>query len=168
MSNPIHKLSSVQLTVDQLEVEFQDDRTGAIPIDELDLPFSPRTIDEDHFDQKDGLEVKLINNDDEEVLPWDFIRAKIDSEYRDRQKEQQNKELKALGQRLKNFRKAEGLNQDELAKRAGIGRVTLSRLERGKQEPRFQTLMDLASAMDISFQKLITEEGSDSDQTALA
>lgn len=168
MSDSIHKLSSVQLTDNQLEVEFQDDCAGTILVEELGLPFSPRTIDEDHFAQKDGLEVKLINDDDEEVLPWDYLRAKIDSEYRNRQKQQQNKELKALGQRLKNFRKAEGLNQEDLAKRAGIGRVTLSRLERGKQEPRFQTLMDLASAMDISFQKLITEEESDFDQTAIA
>jgi DNA-binding XRE family transcriptional regulator len=145
-----------------------DDRTGTIPVDELDLSFSPQSINMDHFNQKDGLEVKLISEDDKEVLPWDFLRTKIDSEYRERQKQQQNHELKALGQRLKNFRKAEGLNQEELATRAGIGRVTLSRLERGKQEPRFQTLMNLASAMDISFQKLITEEGSDFDQTALA
>lgn len=168
MSDPIHKLSAVQLTDNKLEVEFQDDCAGTISEEELDLPFSPQTIDEDHFDQKDGLEVKLINDDEAEVLPWDFLRAKIDSEYRGRQREKQKKELKALGKRLKNFRKAEGLNQEELAQRAGIGRVTLSRLERGKQEPRFQTLMNLASAMDISFQKLITEEESDFDQTALA
>jgi DNA-binding XRE family transcriptional regulator len=168
MSGPIHKLKSVQLTDGQLEIRFQDDCAGTIPVEELDLPFSPRTLDEDYFDQKDGLEVKLVNGDDQEVFPWDFLRAKIDAEYRNRQKQQQNNELKALGQRLKNFRKAEGLNQEELATRAGIGRVTLSRLERGKQEPRFQTLMDLASAMDISFQKLITEEESDFDQTAIA
>ena len=168
MSAPIHKLKSVQLTDGQLEIEFQDGCAGTISVAELDLTFSPQRIDEDHFNQKDGLEVKLVNDDDEVVLPWDYIRAKIDSEYRDRQREQQNNELKALGQRLKNFRKAEDLNQEELATRAGIGRVTLSRLERGKQEPRFQTLMDLASAMDISFQKLITEEESDFDQTALS
>ena len=59
------------------------------------------------------------------------------------------------------------MKQEDLANRAGIGRTTLSRLENGKQFPRFQTLMSLASALDISFQKLMLEEDS-MDEAALA
>ena len=39
------------------------------------------------------------------------------------------------------------MTQQELASKAGIGRVTLMRIENGEQLPRFETLTALADAL---------------------
>jgi len=45
------------------------------------------------------------------------------------------------------MRKAAGITQGGLASAAGIGRVTLVRLERGEQSPRYETLVAIAGAL---------------------
>ncbi len=42
----------------------------------------------------------------------------------------------ALGEKLKQYRKLLGINQEDFAKQLGIDPTTLSKLERGKKEPK--------------------------------
>jgi transcriptional regulator with XRE-family HTH domain len=62
---------------------------------------------------------------------------------------------KALGARLRALRKATGTTQEALAVTAGIGRVTLVRIENGGQSPKLATLTALARALGCPVQELV-------------
>jgi transcriptional regulator with XRE-family HTH domain len=49
------------------------------------------------------------------------------------------------------------LTQEALARAANIGRVTLVRLEKGEQTPRFKTLDAIAKALGIRVPELLVE-----------
>ncbi|HTU18906.1 MAG TPA: helix-turn-helix transcriptional regulator [Gemmataceae bacterium] len=51
--------------------------------------------------------------------------------------------------RLRELRLAAGLSQKDLAERAGIDKDSLSRLERDKWQPTWETVLALASALDV-------------------
>ena len=53
-----------------------------------------------------------------------------------------------LGTRVRAFREAAGLTQESLARAAGIGRVTLVRLENGKHTPKIGTLTAIAQVLE--------------------
>ena len=55
--------------------------------------------------------------------------------------------LVALGQRIKELRKARGLSQESLAERASISAKYLSDLERGKRNPTFSTAEKIAEGL---------------------
>jgi transcriptional regulator with XRE-family HTH domain len=65
----------------------------------------------------------------------------------------------ALGfaERLKARRRAAGLAQEELARRAGIHRTETSLLERGLREPRLGTVVKLADTLGITIGELLGE-----------
>ncbi len=63
-------------------------------------------------------------------------------------------------ERLKELRKLRALSQQELAESAGIGRATLSRIERGETGAHGRTLRRLAEALRVDVAELVkTEEG---------
>ncbi len=63
--------------------------------------------------------------------------------------------MKTLGTRIRELREARNLTQEALADAAGIGRVTLVRIENGEQSPRFETLVALAQALGRPIQELL-------------
>ena len=60
-----------------------------------------------------------------------------------------------LGERIRYFREASGLSQDELANRAGIAMQYLSRLERGKTNPTVGILNQIALALAVPLPVLV-------------
>ena len=62
-------------------------------------------------------------------------------------------------ERLKELRKLRALSQQELAETAGIGRATLSRIERGETGAHGRTLRRLAKALAVSVEELVKVEG---------
>ena len=59
---------------------------------------------------------------------------------------------------LKAIRQEMHLTQEELAEKAGVGRVTISRLETGElKETTAGTLAKLARALNVSLDKLVEE-----------
>lgn len=65
-----------------------------------------------------------------------------------------------VGKRVQAIRKAKGLGQGELARKAGIKQSTLSDLERGdSKNPRGDSLVKIANALHVSQEWLITGEG---------
>ena len=62
-----------------------------------------------------------------------------------------------VGLRIRQFRESAGLTQEGLAHAADIGRVTLVRLEKGEQTPRFKTLNAIAKALGIRVPELLVE-----------
>jgi transcriptional regulator with XRE-family HTH domain len=57
--------------------------------------------------------------------------------------------------RLKRLREAKGLTQDKLAKRIGVSRAYLSRLEMGRHDPPLSTLRRLAKALKSTVADLV-------------
>ena len=69
-------------------------------------------------------------------------------------------ELKnVLGARLRASRVAKGMSQEDLAEQVGKSVQTISALERGKYLPACDTLLDLASALDVPLHTLLVQGG---------
>ena len=64
---------------------------------------------------------------------------------------------KNISNNLKALRLSRGLTQPQLAKSAHISPVQLSRIERGKSEPRIDTIYSIASALGVGLDELLME-----------
>lgn len=58
------------------------------------------------------------------------------------------------------FRQERGFSLGELARRSGLSKQTLSKLEQGEGNPTVDTLAAVGSALDVSVPRLLTEWGS--------
>jgi transcriptional regulator with XRE-family HTH domain len=64
--------------------------------------------------------------------------------------------LGALGRAIETKRKTAGLSQEELGERMSIYSTQISALERGRENPGYQRLVDLAEALNTSVADLAT------------
>ena len=60
-----------------------------------------------------------------------------------------------VGERIKRFRKDKKMTQEELAKKVGIGRVSLTRIETNRQEAKGFLLMRIADALETTTDALL-------------
>ena len=63
-----------------------------------------------------------------------------------------------IGEKIIRKRKALGLTQSELAKRAGIAQSTLSNIEKGEQRPQFDTTLAICRCWASAFGAATYEE----------
>jgi HTH-type transcriptional regulator/antitoxin HipB len=56
---------------------------------------------------------------------------------------------KQTGAIIRRARRAAGLTQTDLAKRIGLRQATISRLEKGEDETKFSTVLDVLSALGL-------------------
>ena len=76
-----------------------------------------------------------------------------------------------IGARIAQARTRRGWNQSELARRLGKPRQHLSQIEQGKQQPRAELLIELATILGVSTDYLLgltLDERRPADQAALA
>ncbi|WP_162012537.1 XRE family transcriptional regulator [Streptococcus sp. S784/96/1] len=59
-----------------------------------------------------------------------------------------------IGNKIKEYRKIQGLTQKELAEKVGMGDTTIANYEKGFRTPKKNTLFKLANAFDISIDDL--------------
>jgi transcriptional regulator with XRE-family HTH domain len=62
-----------------------------------------------------------------------------------------------VGERLRALRIRRALTQEELAKRAGLSKQAVNRLEVDRAEPRMSSLRKLAKALDVDPSELVGE-----------
>jgi transcriptional regulator with XRE-family HTH domain len=63
-----------------------------------------------------------------------------------------------LADNIKRYRATMGLSQDQLARKAGITYSTLTKLESGvNQNPKVKTLQQLAKALEVTLDELMTD-----------
>ena len=139
-----------------IELSFADGCKGVIPF--ADVP---------EIEDRSGLSELELPNPYEIVLntvrgerleiPWDFARHYCDKSYRPTIEAIASRNRKTLGERIRQFRESAGLTQEVLANAAGIGRVTLVRLENGDQTPRYKTMNAIAEALGKRVQDLLVE-----------
>ena len=72
-----------------------------------------------------------------------------------------------LGKAIKLCRTQRGLNQSELANIAGVSVSYLSLLERGKRDPAFSTVEEIANALDIPVSILVFLAANDEEMSGL-
>jgi transcriptional regulator with XRE-family HTH domain len=63
--------------------------------------------------------------------------------------------------RLKELRQLRAMSQEELSTESGVGRATISRLERGETGAQGRTLRRLAAALGVGVEELVRVGGSD-------
>ncbi len=62
-------------------------------------------------------------------------------------------------ERLKTLRRLRAMSQEELAEESGVGRATISRIERGETGAHGRTLRRLAAALGVGVEELVGAEG---------
>lgn len=67
-----------------------------------------------------------------------------------------------IGQRIRKFRKAHGLSQEELAEKIGISTTHMSHIETGNTKLSLPVLVDLAMVLGVQTDDLLSDEARDS------
>ena len=71
---------------------------------------------------------------------------------------------KRLGRRIRELRKQKRLSQTELAEKAGVALMTVSRLERGEHDPHVRTLSRIARSLGVPLLALMRSAGYSEDE----
>ncbi|MCH8987228.1 MAG: helix-turn-helix transcriptional regulator [Chloroflexi bacterium] len=154
VKNAERMMTSVELLQEGIEIAFADGLRGLVPFEEI------REAEADDKLAKVELpnpyELVLHTKSGKTVeLPWDFVRHYCDSSYRPRVEAVALLGRQTIGARIRQLRESTGLTQQALAQAAGIGRVTLVRIENGEQSPRYETLESLARALGLPIRELV-------------
>jgi len=102
-------------------------------------------------------EIVLKNSHGNTVeIPWDFARHYCDHS---RMEALAARCRQSVGDAIRQLRRIAGVTQEELATGAGIGRVTLLRIEKGEQSPRYETLAAFSQALRHPISELLAGTG---------
>ena len=155
--NALNRMMTVaSLLEDGIELSFADGAMGLIPYSEL--PEIGERAALSALELPNPYELVLKTNQGATVeIPWDFARHYCDATYRPTIEAIAVRGRHSLGQRVRRLRNSAGLSQDALSRAAGIGRVTLVRLEKGEHTPRFKTLEAVARALGVGVLDLLAE-----------
>ncbi|MDE0200610.1 MAG: helix-turn-helix transcriptional regulator, partial [Caldilineaceae bacterium] len=147
-------MTVARLLEDSIELSFADGAKGLIPYS--DLPEIGERTALSTLNLPNPYEMILETTQSETLtIPWDFARHYCDASYCPTVEAMAMRGRHTLGQRIRRLRNAAGLSQDALARAASIGRVTLVRLEKGEQTPRYRTLGAIAKALGADVSELL-------------
>ena len=156
VKNANRMMTLASLLEDGIELSFADGSKGLIPY--ADVPEIKERAAVSTLELPNPYEMVLETVHGEQVeLPWDFARHYCDASYRPAVEAIAMQGRQTLGQRIRGFRESAGMTQEALARGANIGRVTLVRLEKGEQSPRFKTLNAIAKALGRRVPDLLVE-----------
>ena len=154
VKNADRMMASASVLDGGIELTFVDGCSGLIPFS--DLPEVSEGGGLKDLELPTPYEMILITvSGDRSEVPWDFARHHCDPTYRPLIEAQARQARENLGGRIRERREAGGLTQAELSTHAGIGRVTLTRIERGEHSPRTETLTAIARALGVGVEDLI-------------
>lgn len=140
-----------------LEVVFADGQKGLVPF--VDLPEVGEFSNLAEVSLPNPYQVVLQTRQGKTVeLPWDFVRHFCDASYRPRIEDIGSAGRQALGKRIRQLRETARVTQEELSAAAGVGRITLIRIETGEQSPRYETLAALARALKRPLADLLVDQ----------
>jgi DNA-binding XRE family transcriptional regulator len=138
-------------------IEFADGLRRTLPwaalaLDDVKPPLRPETIRiGEHPETLEVLDAKGG------VFQMDSaaIRALFDPALGEHQYATSEAVALSLGEKLRARRESRGLTQDDLARRSGLTQEMISNLERGKHQPRFDTLEKYASGLGMTVTSLL-------------
>jgi len=143
---------------DQLWVQFGDGFAAQVGWDELGMEdLVAECLDpESAIVGSRGTTVELAKRDGGLFeIDSASIRALLDQGHAERLRQQAEIAEATVGERLRSSRRAAGLTQIDLSERTGLDQAVISRLERGRHRPRFDTLQRIAAGLGISVAHLL-------------
>ena len=141
---------------DGIELAFADGAKGLIPYPDIPEIRERMAVSSLDLPSPYIMVVETLHGERVEI-PWDFARHYCDVSYRPTIEAIAMRGRQTLGERIRHYRESAGLTQVALARAADIGRVTLVRLEKGEQTPRFKTLEAISKALGIRVPELLVE-----------
>ena len=156
VNNANRMMTTASLLDDGVELSFADGHKGLIPYGEIPEVRNREGIS--GLELPNPYEMVLQTAGGESVeIPWDFARHYCDATYRPTIEAIAALGRQSIGERVRRYRESAGLTQKALARAAEIGRVTLVRLEKGEQSPRFKTLKAVADALGLDAPDLLVQ-----------
>ena len=156
VKNANRMMTTATLLNNGIELSFADGLKGLIPYGEVPEVKVREGIS--GLELPNPYEMVLQTAKGESVeIPWDFARHYCDATYRPTIEAIAALGRQTIGERVRRYRESAGLTQKGLARAADIGRVTLVRLEKGEQSPRFKTLKAVADALGMEAPDLLVE-----------
>lgn len=156
VKNAERMMTRVNIVHDGIELYFADGCKGLVPF--KDIPEIKNFSNLVNVELPNPYEVVLNNAGGEVVeLPWDFVRHYCDKHYRPRTETIAKAGRETIGSRIRILREQANMTQAALATAAHIGRVTLIRIERGGQSPRYDTLLAVAEALKVPLRRLLAD-----------
>ena len=156
VKNANRMMTTASLLDDGVELSFADGHKGLIPYGEIPEVRNREGIS--GLELPNPYEMVLQTAGGESVeIPWDFARHYCDATYRPTIEAIAALGRQSIGERVRRYRESAGLTQKALARAAEIGRVTLVRLEKGEQSPRFKTLKAVADALGMEAPDLLVD-----------
>ena len=156
VTNAERMMTVAGLSEGGIELGFADGARGLIPY--ADVPEIRERVAVSGIELPNPYEMVVETARGEKVeIPWDFARHYCDASYRPTVEAIAMRGRQTVGSRIRRYRESAGLTQEGLARAANIGRVTLVRLEKGEQTPRFKTLEAIANALEIRVPELLVE-----------
>ena len=139
-----------------IELSFADGCKGLIPFDDIPEINERTVVTRLSLPNPYEMVVETVGGERVE-LPWDFARHYCDATYRPTVEAIAMRGRQTLGNRIRGMRQSAGMTQQALASAAEIGRVTLVRIERGEQTPKYETLSAIARALEKTVGELLME-----------
>ncbi len=156
VKNANRMMTVASLLEEGIELGFADGAMGLIPYSELPEIGERAALSAVELPNPYELVLKTTQGATVEI-PWDFARHYCDATYRPAIEAITMRGRQTLGHRIRRLRNSAGLTQVALAGAAGIGRVTLVRLEKGEHTPRYKTREGIARALGIGVSELLVE-----------
>ena len=152
--NADRMMMAASLLDDGIQLSFADGCKGLVPFAEI--PEVRDRVNLSVIELPNPYEIILETVSGERIeIPWDFARHYCNESYRTTIEALAIQGRQTLGERIRSLRESAGFTQEALARAAGIGRVTLVRLENGEQSPRHKTLSAVAHALSASVHELL-------------
>jgi DNA-binding XRE family transcriptional regulator len=139
-----------------LSVEFSDGLKGTLPIEDL-VPAGVSLRPETAVVGSDFNAIEVLDGTDAVFhIDGASIRSLLDPAFRGSSIEVEvDRSLASLGDRLRHARLAQGITQKELANLSGLEQSLISKLERGRHQPRYDTLERYAKGIGWSVSELL-------------
>ncbi len=142
---------------DSFWIQFGDGLSGSISLAELRInDLRDELVVESAIPGDRGAVMTLTRKDGS---PFEIdsasLRSALDSESCRRLQGATRESSSTVGAGVRAARKAAGITQHELGRRAGLDQAVFSNLETGKHDPRGGTLCRLAQALDLSLASLL-------------
>ena len=159
VKNADRMMMVANIVANGVQLSFADGCKGMIPCSDIDEINDATDLSGLELPNPYQMILNTVNGEHIEI-PWDFARHYCDESYRSTVEAIAMRGRRTLGERLRTLRDSAGLTQEELARAANIGRVTLVRLENGEQTPRVMTLVAIAEALGKRVSDLLVEPAS--------